>query len=138
MFICNFKINSNIILKLFLTILLIIVLLIIGISIYKIFNNPLENAVDDSNIYNLTPNNYTNVLKAVHNDLNTYIGQKIKFSGYVYRVNDFDDTQFVLARNMIISSDFQTLVVGFLCHCETSSQYKDGTWVNITRYYNKR
>lgn len=138
MFICNFKINSNIILKLFLTILLIIVLLIIGISIYKIFNNPLENTVDDSNIYNLTPNNYTNVLKAVHNDLNTYIGQKIKFSGYVYRVNDFDDTQFVLARNMIISSDFQTLVVGFLCHCETSSQYEDGTWVNITRYYNKR
>lgn len=132
MFICNFKINSNFILKLFLTVLLVIVLCIIGISIFRIFNNS-SDMLNDSNIYNLTPNNYTNVLKAVHNNLDNYVGQQIQFSGYVYRVYDFDNTQFVLARNMIISSDFQTLVVGFLCHCDTASLYSDGCWVNITR-----
>ena len=131
MFICNLKINSNLISKLFLTILLVIVLSIVGISIFKLFNSSSETD-NDSNVYNLTPSNYTNVLKAVHNDLDTYVGQQIRFSGYVYRVYDFDDTQFVLARNMVISSDFQTLVVGFLCHCDSASLYKDNTWVNIT------
>ena len=29
---------------------------------------------------------------------------------------DFNNEQFVLARDMIVSSDFQTVVVGFLCH----------------------
>ena len=135
MFIYNLKINSNFILKLFLTILLVTVLFIIGISIFKLINGS-SSTINNSNVYNLTPNNYTNVLKAVHNDLNTYIGQQIKFSGYVYRVYDFDDTQFVLARNMIISSDFQTLVVGFLCHYGSASLYEDNTWVNITRNYN--
>ena len=128
MFICNFKINSNFILKLFLTVLLIIVLCIIGISIFKLFNNS-SDTLHDSNVYNLTPSNYTNVLKAVHNDLDNYIGQQIRFSGYVYRVYDFDNTQFVLARNMIISSDFQTLVVGFLCHCDTAS-LRNLSWRN--------
>lgn len=137
MFICNFKINSNFILKLFLTVLLIIVLSIIGISISKLFNGSSDNS-NNSNVYNLTPSNYTNVLKAVHNDIDNYIGQQISFSGYVYRVYDFDDTQFVLARDMIISSDFQTLVVGFLCHCDTASLYSTGCWVNITRNCNKR
>ncbi len=131
MLICNFKINSNFILKLFLTILLVIVLFIIGISVFKLFNTS-SNSINNSNIYNLTPSNYTNVLKAVHNNIDTYVGQQIKFSGYVYRVYDFDDTQFVLARNMVISSDFQTLVVGFLCHCDNASLYQDNTWVNIT------
>lgn len=137
MFICNFKINSNFILKLFLTVLLIIVLSIIGISILKLFNGSSDNS-NNSNVYNLTPSNYTNVLKAVHNNIDNYIGQQICFSGYVYRVYDFDDTQFVLARDMIISSDFQTLVVGFLCHCDTASSYSNGCWVNITRNCNKR
>ncbi len=137
MFICNFKINSNFILKLFLTVLFIIVLSIIGISVLKLFNDSSDNP-SNSNVYNLTPSNYTNVLKAVHSNIDNYVGQQICFSGYVYRVYDFDDSQFVLARDMIISSDFQTLVVGFLCHCDTASSYSNGCWVNITRNCYKR
>ena len=33
---------------------------------------------------------------------------------------------------MVINSEFQTLVVGFLCRSDNSSQFEDGTWVNIT------
>ena len=136
MFIYNLKINSNFILKLFLTILLVTVLFIIGISIFKLINGS-SSTINNSNVYNLTPNNYTNVLKAVHNDLNTYIGQQIKFSGYVYRLINFNDNQFVLARDMLVSpSDNQSLVVGFLCHYDSASLYEDNTWVNITRNYN--
>lgn len=60
------------------------------------------------------------------------LGQKISFSGYVYRVYDFSDNQFVLARDMVVSSNFQTLVVGFLCSYEKAKDFKDGTWVEIS------
>lgn len=75
--------------------------------------------------------NYTNVLQKVHNNIDNYVGQKIKFSGYVYRLYDFSNEQFVLARNMIVSSDFQTVVVGFLCHSKIASNFADNTWVEI-------
>ena len=46
--------------------------------------------------------------------------------GYVFRANDFKENQFVLARDMIISSNLQTLVVGFLCETnELSNIFKE-------------
>lgn len=75
--------------------------------------------------------NYANVLQNVHNNIDTYVGQKIKFSGYVYRIYDFNDEQFVLARDMVVSSDFQTVVVGFLCHFNLAKNYENGTWIEI-------
>ena len=33
---------------------------------------------------------------------------------------------------MIISSDFQSVIVGFLCECDTAKEYADNTWVEIT------
>lgn len=50
----------------------------------------------------------------------------------MYRVSDFTSTQFVIARDMIISSDLQTLVVGFLCNCKDVSNLPDKTWIEIT------
>lgn len=76
--------------------------------------------------------NYTNILKSVHDNPDEYIGQKIKFSGYVYRIIDFTEKEFVLARNMVVSSDFQTVVVGFLCNYEKAKEFENGTWVEIT------
>ena len=76
--------------------------------------------------------NYTNILKSVHDNPDEYIGQKIKFSGYVYRIIDFTEKEFVLARNMVVSSDFQTVVVGFLCNYDKAKDFEDGTWIEIT------
>ena len=33
---------------------------------------------------------------------------------------------------MIISSDFQSVIVGFLCECENSKDFEDNAWVEIT------
>ena len=33
---------------------------------------------------------------------------------------------------MVISSDFQTVVVGFLCHYKDAIKFPDKTWVTIT------
>ena len=77
-------------------------------------------------------NNYTNVLKIVHENIDTYVGRKINFTGYVYRVSDLKENQFVISRDMVISSDFQTVVVGFLCEYNKAKEFSDNSWVEIT------
>ena len=129
MFVYNIKVSSVKIFKLIFVLMILMVLAITGIVMYKTFSKSGPTQSDD--IYTIDSTNYTNILKAVHDNIDTYIGQKISFSGYVYRVYDLQDDEFVLARDMVINSDFQTLVVGFLCHSDNSSSYKDGTWVNI-------
>lgn len=101
-----------------------------SVTVYKIIFK--SKTVSSSDVYQITPNNYTNILNSVHNDIDTYLGQRISFSGYVYRVYDLKDTEFILARDMVVSTDFQTVVVGFLCSLDKASEFKDGTWVQIT------
>lgn len=135
MFICNFKINSKKMKKVgFVLILLAILLFVIFLSI-KIFHIDQifiqdDSCIDDS-VCQVTTDNYTDILKIVHDNLDEYVGQKIHFSGYVYRLSDFGEENFVLARNMVISSDFQTVIVGFLCECDTAYKFKDFNWVEI-------
>lgn len=135
MFVLNFKINGSKTAKIFIGILCVIILIITAYICYKIiFNNFFktnDNYLPEETVYELTTSNYTNVLQNVHNDIDTYVGQKIKFTGYVYRMYDFNSEQFVLARNMIVSSDFQSVVVGFLCHSEVASNFEDGCWVEV-------
>ena len=42
------------------------------------------------------------------------------------------DNEFVLARDMLINSDSQSVVVGFLCTVDNAKDFKDGTWVNVS------
>ncbi len=82
-------------------------------------------------VQEISPQNYTNILKQVHEDIDTYVGQKIKFSGFVYRLYDFERENFVLARHMIVSSDFQAVVVGFYCHYDQAVTITDNTWIEL-------
>ena len=117
-------------------ILCIIILIITFIVCYRLISNSFFKTNDtlpsDKNkVYELTAQNYTSVLENVHLNIDTYVGQKIKFTGYIYRLYDFEENQFVLARDMIVSSDFQTVVVGFLCECNDAKTYKDNEWVEL-------
>ena len=137
MFICNFKVNGSKIFKYFFTgIVLLIIAILIFVSI-KLFvgaknEKNVSSCVPQSNICVISTKNYTNVLKTVHANIDTYVGIKINFTGYVYRVADLTDTQFILARDMIISSDFQYVIVGFLCEWKNAKDFKDQSWVELT------
>lgn len=135
MLICNFKINSNKLIKYIVCILFVFIILLCGIVTYKIFgdftNDNALTHLKNETIYEIDTNNYTHFLDDVHKNLDYYIGKKIKFSGFIYRVYDFSDEQFVLGRNMVISSDFQTVVVGFLCESSEVKDFSDGCWVEI-------
>ena len=47
-------------------------------------------------------------------------------------MEDFKENEFVLARDMVISSDMKTLVVGFLCDCKKAKEFQNNCWVEIT------
>lgn len=89
MFICNFKINQKKIVKIFIFIAAIIVLILLAVVISKVFNNiksanssktTISDTIPSPDIAEISPENYTDILKEVHEDLDTYIGQRISFT----------------------------------------------------------
>ena len=136
MFIYNVKINGGIALKTIIVILSIFMLIVFGISVYRIFFKSGRFEINDmfsgDEITEIQPENYTNILKAVHDDLDSYVGLKIKITGYVYRLIDFQEDEFVLARDMFINEEgTQSVVVGFLSQYKDANKLKDGEWVEI-------
>ena len=134
MFICNVKVNSKLWFKIIMIVMALIVLGIFILSLYKLFGEQqqvsnLNEGIQHSNVTEISPNNYTNILKAVHDDIESYLGKQIKFSGYIYRVFDLQENQFVLARDMLIDS--QSYVVGFLCEYDRIKDFNDGSWIEI-------
>lgn len=135
MFICNFKVNGKKIFKIFfscITLLLIFILVFVTFKIFYGAKNNTRACEPQNDFCKISASNYTNILKSVHENIDTYIGKKINFTGYIYRLCDFKDNQFVLARNMIISSNFNYVVVGFLCEYDDAKNFETGSWVNLT------
>ena len=147
MIIYNFKLNKKTIFKACMAVMIIICISIAIAGIYNVMNylenknnNIVADSIPSSYVAKIEPENYTNILKEVHDNIDTYIGQKISFSGYVYRLSNFKNDQFVLARDMDIGNN-QTLIVGFLCSCDNAKDFATYSWVTITGeitkgYYN--
>ena len=140
MFVYNIKLNKKLLLKLILGLMTIASVILMIVSGIKIFTSSkqekdqmhlLDDTIPYSEVATIKQENYTNILKAVHDDLDTYIGQKISFTGYVYRLNSFKDTEFVLARDMDIGNK-QTLIVGFLCSYDKAKDFPTYDWVKVT------
>lgn len=139
MFVFNLNLNKTKIFKLIIFLFIFIAISILIASIYNISKEILSSEgktyVNDSlvnDVATLTSKNYTNILKEVHENLDNYLGQKISFTGYVYRVPDILENQFILARDMVINSNNQTVVVGFLCTHENGKNLENNSWINIT------
>ena len=148
MFIYNIKINGGIALKTIIVLLSLFMLIVFGISIYRIFftNGKIEinDRIIKNDITEIDGSDYTNILQAVHQNPSSYLGMKIKFTGYVYRLMDFKENQFVLARDMLINEEgTQSVVVGFLVEYKDANNFKNGEWINATgviemgKYHNK-
>lgn len=133
MFVWNVKLNGKKLVKIILIIIAIAITIYFAIATYMIYSNSfkVKDELNNTNVINICTNNYTNILKSVHDDIDSFIGKEICFSGYVYRLLDFKETEFVLARDMIISSNMQTLIVGFLCDCKNAQNFADNSWVEV-------
>ena len=126
----NIRLNKSF--KIFFIFFTLIMAIIFFISAYKIVTksiNSSESNVTDA-VIEISAKNYTNILKTVHENIDKYVGKKIHLTGYVYRVFDLSNTQFVIARNMIINSDNQAVVVGFLCNYNNAKNFGNNTWID--------
>ncbi len=140
MFIFNFKLNKSNIAKIVISILAIICVILCIIAIVRMLTKISKDktiinsdCLPSNEIATLNETNYTNILKMVHDNLSNYIGQQISFTGYVYRVPNIKENEFILARDMYIDSKhLQSVVVGFLCFCDNAKDFEDGEWVKIT------
>lgn len=137
MFVYNVKFSGSKLYKLFFSIMIILLIIIVSLVIYKVFSGAANSekassCIPQNNINKITAKNYSNILKAVHDNIDNYVGIKINFTGYVYRVYDLKENQFILARDMVISSDFKSVIVGFLCEYAKAKNFENGTWVEIT------
>lgn len=135
MFVYNLKIDGIKSFRIIIICIIIIALLVLSLSIYNFYfksNFILNDGIPSNSIANIDGNEYTNVLKQVYDNTDTYLGQSINFTGYIYKVDGLKDSEFILARDMLINSDSQSVVVGFLCSYDDAKKYKEGTWVNVT------
>ena len=107
MFVYNVKINGSKVFRTFFIVVILLIICILGVVVFRIFTGAhnASSCLPQNDVAEISAKNYTNVLKTVHENIDNYVGMKIKFTGYVYRVSDLNENQFVLARDMIISSD---------------------------------
>ena len=133
MFVYNLNLNNKKFYKFMFLMVIIIVLVLCGIVAVKLYKATFKVKDEINNDYCIEPTNktYSTILKGVHENIDNYVGKKIKFSGFIYRVYDINDNQFVLARKMIIDSNNQTVIVGFLCDYDNSKSLNDSQWVEI-------
>lgn len=144
MFVFNLKLDIKKIIKLLIAFFIIISLTLLIIYIYRAYEKItlrskltlVDDFIPSGEIAKIEPENYTNILKLVHKNPDTFIGQKISFTGYVYRVFDFAENQFILARDMKITEN-QSVIVGFVCESDDISSYNDFDWINIVGTFDK-
>ncbi len=137
MVVFNIKVDKKSVFKTVLAIMFVICITLCIVGAYMLFTSNSENEINEisddiptDEIAELTSENYTNILQAVHKNIDTYIGQKISFIGYVYKADGFSDNQFVIARDMDIGNN-QTLIVGFLCNYKKAKDLEPKSWVKI-------
>ncbi len=102
----------------------IILLVIIALAICLSFVKP--------GTIKMTSENFSQILKEVHDSPYKYENKKIEMVGYVFRVNDFDKNQFVVARDMLIN-DSESRIIGFLCESPEAEKLQNNEWIHVTR-----
>ena len=76
----------------------------------------------------MTSENYTEILKDIHDKPYDYENRKIEMIGYVFRTTDFNKNQFVIARDMLINES-ESRIVGFLCEYEKANEIENNEWI---------
>ncbi|TYQ12700.1 UNVERIFIED_CONTAM: putative membrane protein [Acetivibrio alkalicellulosi] len=60
-----------------------------------------------------------------------YIGREIEVIGFVFRMDDFNQSEFVPARFMMVCCAADMQPGGFLSRYENASQFADNSWVKV-------
>ena len=128
MFVCNVKVNVK---KIMIWFGVIAVIIAICLELGLFGKNEKDVDIYENNIdYIITEKNFTNMLKDIHENIDSNVGKTIKISGFVFTMPDFKDNYFVCGRNMLLSGNEK--VVGFLCDYENAYDLLESEWVEVT------
>ena len=83
-----------------------------------------------SNSIEINNENYANILTDSYDNIEKYLEKNITVIGYVFRLPDFGNNEFVIARDMLVDNN-HSQVIGFLCNYNQISQYESNSWVKI-------
>ena len=119
--IVNFKINKF---KIILVIIIIIAILFLLLALSRFLNLTKNKELI------MTDENYTEILKSCHENINDYIGKDICTVGYIFRASDLKENEFVIARDMLINKS-EAQIVGFLACYENANLFEDNMWVEV-------
>ncbi len=113
-----YNFNKRAVLAIAVLVVLLIILLCVAIQVIN------------SSTITMTNENYTAILKDCHDNPYKYLNKIITAEGYVFRAQDFSKTQFVTARDMLVSED-ESRIVGFLCEYNNAQDFENNEWVQI-------
>ena len=82
MFIYNIKLKSKILYRILLIIVIASVLFLCGIVAYRLYKATIkvDDNINNNEYIEITNENYSTILKSVHENIDTYVGKRIKFS----------------------------------------------------------
>lgn len=86
----------------------------------------------DNNVIKMTSENYSEILKKIHDSPYEYENKKIEMVGYVFRTNDFNINQIVVARDMLINES-ESRIIGFLCESPQVQELENNEWISVKR-----
>ena len=83
-----------------------------------------------NNHIEISNTNYANILMESYDNIDKYIGKNITVVGYIFRLPDFGNNEFVIARDMLVS-DTHSQIIGFLCNYNQINEFETNSWVKI-------
>lgn len=116
--------------KLSLSKILSILIILISILFIVLAIASFTKQILANNYIEITNTNYTDILTDSYDNIDKYIGKNISIVGYVFRLENFSQNEFVIARDMLVDNN-HSQVVGFLCNYNQISQYETNSWVKI-------
>ena len=126
MFIYNLKINKK-------TILFFVVLLAIIIGLFfeisSLSSKGVPNLTTEDVDIVMDTENFIKETKHIHENLDECVDKKIKISGFIFRMPDFNSNIFVCGRNVLVKGEDK--IAGVLCFLENNSSYLEDEWVEI-------
>ena len=92
------------------------------------------NSNIDSFDYVITEENFISTLSLLHDNIDKNLGKRIKLSGFVYTLPDFNDDFFICGRYTV--DEDETKVAGYMCNFDKSISLLENEWVEIKGNYN--
>lgn len=110
--------------------LLSIIIITIAILFIFLATVNFSKQILSSNNIEINNSNYTDILVDSHDNMDKYIGKNITITGYIFRLADFGNNEFVIARDMLVD-ETHSQIVGFLCKYNQISNYETNSWIKI-------